>query len=151
MVKHIAFTAYPSNDVAGTRRWYEETLGLVFAGAYVEDGVEKYNEAHLGDGCFSLMAAEWTHRAPGSASSVYFEVDGRVARSEGHSHRGPVCGPRLRAGIVLRSRGQSNHDSRGPRPEVLTRERKRDPLARIPIRAPIPALFVTSRRASRCR
>lgn len=75
MVKGVAFTAYPSNDVAGTRRWYEEKLGLRFAGAYVEDGVEKYNEAHLGDGCFSLMSAEWTARPAGSASSVYFEVD----------------------------------------------------------------------------
>lgn len=100
MVKHIALTAYPSNDVAGTRRWYEETLGLVFAGAYVEDGVEKYNEAHLGDGCFSLMAAEWTHRAPGSASSVYFEIDdleNTVASLEAKGIRiedrfaGPVC------------------------------------------------------------
>ncbi len=75
MVKHVAFTAYPSNDVAATRRWYEEKLGLQFAGPYVEDGVEKYNEAHLGASCFSLMSAEWTMREPGSASGVYFEVD----------------------------------------------------------------------------
>jgi len=75
MVKHIAYTAYPSNDVAGTRRWYEEKLGLRFAGPYLEDGVEKYNEAHLGSGCFSLMSAEWTNRTAGSAASVYFEVD----------------------------------------------------------------------------
>ena len=58
MVKHIAFVAYPSNDVAGTRAWYEKMLGLQFAGPYSEDGVEKYNEVHLGDGCFSLMSAE---------------------------------------------------------------------------------------------
>ncbi len=74
MVQHIAFTAYPSNDVAALRAWYEATLGLQFAGPYVEDGVEKYNEAHFGDGCFSLIAAEWARRAPGSASSIYFEV-----------------------------------------------------------------------------
>ncbi len=75
MIKHIAYIAYPSDDVAGTRRWYEEKLGLRFARPYLEDGVEKYNEAHLGDGCFSLMAAEWTNRAAGSAASIYFEVD----------------------------------------------------------------------------
>jgi hypothetical protein len=57
MIKSIAFVAYPSDDVAGTRAWYEGMLGLVFAGAYVEDGVEKYNEAHLGNGSFSLMAS----------------------------------------------------------------------------------------------
>lgn len=75
MIKGIAFLAYPSNDVAATRRWYEKELGLRFAGAYLEDGIEKYNEAHLGEGCFSLMAAQWTGRAAGSASSAYFEVD----------------------------------------------------------------------------
>ncbi len=75
VVKDIAFTAYPSSDVAATRRWYEEKLGLRFAGPYVEDGVEKYNEVHFGSGCFSLMSAEWTDRTPGSASSAYFEVD----------------------------------------------------------------------------
>ena len=100
MVKHIAFTAYPSNDVARTRRWYEEMLGLTFAGAYVEDGVEKYNEVHLGEGCFSLMSAEWTNRLPGSAASVYFEVEdlaALVASLEAKGVRiedrfeGPVC------------------------------------------------------------
>ena len=75
MIKDIAFTAYPSDDVAGTRRWYEAVLGLAFAGAYVEDGVEKYNEAHVGHGCFGLVAAEWTGRAAGSTSGVHFEVD----------------------------------------------------------------------------
>jgi hypothetical protein len=100
MVKHIAFTAYPSNDVAASRRWYEEHLGFVFAGPYIEDGVEKYNEVHLGEGCFSIIAAEWTSRAPGSAASVYFEVenlDDTVASLEAKSvtvedrFEGPAC------------------------------------------------------------
>ncbi|MBD5657368.1 MAG: VOC family protein [Candidatus Eremiobacteraeota bacterium] len=100
MVKEIAFTAYPSNDVAGTRCWYEQKLGLQFAGPYVEDGVEKYNEVHLGNGCFSLMAAEWTSRAPGSASGSYFEVDNvddTVASLQANGvtiderFEGPVC------------------------------------------------------------
>ena len=75
MIKDIAYLAYPSGDVAGTRAWYERVLGLTFAGAYVEDGVEKYNEAHLPTGCFSLMSAEWVGRKPGSAASAVFEVD----------------------------------------------------------------------------
>jgi len=100
IVKDIAFTAYPSNDVAGTRRWYEKMLGLQFAGPYVEDDVEKYNEAHLGSGCFSLMSAEWTGRAPGSAASAYFEVediDSAVAWLQANGvtiddrFEGPVC------------------------------------------------------------
>ena len=75
MISEIAFTAYPSDDVAGTRGWYEEHLGLTFAGPYVEDGIEKYNEAHVGGGCFSLMASEWVGREAGSAAGVVFEVD----------------------------------------------------------------------------
>ena len=100
MIKQVAFTAYPSNDVAASRRWYEANLGLVFAGAYVEDGAEKYNEAHLGEGCFSLIAAEWTNRPAGSAASIYFEVDdldGTVASLQANGvsvedrFNGPVC------------------------------------------------------------
>jgi predicted enzyme related to lactoylglutathione lyase len=100
MVKDIAFTAYPSNDVARTRAWYEEYLGLTFAGPYHEQGVEKYNEAHLGNGCFSLMAAEWVGREPGSAAGVVFEVDDIESavgslRTKGVAvediHEGPVC------------------------------------------------------------
>jgi catechol 2,3-dioxygenase-like lactoylglutathione lyase family enzyme len=74
VIKAIAFTAYPSNDVAGTRAWYENVLGLSFAGPYLEDGVERYNEAHLGDGCFSLMWSKWVGREPGSGAGVAFEV-----------------------------------------------------------------------------
>lgn len=75
MIKDIAFIAYPSRDVAATRAWYEDKLGMTFAGPYTEDGIEKYNEAHLGNGCFSLMASEWVGRAAGSAAGVVFEVD----------------------------------------------------------------------------
>ncbi len=35
IVKDIAFTTYPANDVAAVRRWYEKNLGLQFAGAYI--------------------------------------------------------------------------------------------------------------------
>lgn len=75
MIKEIAFTAYPSNDVARTRTWYEEKLGLKFSGPYAEEGVEKYNEAQVGGGYFSLMTSEWIGREPGTASGVVFEVD----------------------------------------------------------------------------
>jgi predicted enzyme related to lactoylglutathione lyase len=74
-IKDVAFTVYPTNDVARSRAWYEENLGLSFAGPYVEDGVEKYNEAHFSNGCFALMSSEWVGREPGSAASIVFEVD----------------------------------------------------------------------------
>jgi predicted enzyme related to lactoylglutathione lyase len=75
MIKEIAFTAYPAKDVAKLRGWYEQSLGLKFSGPYEEDGVEKYNEAKIGDGYFSIMTYEWMERDPGSASSIVFEVD----------------------------------------------------------------------------
>ena len=100
MIKEIAYTAYPSRDVAGTRAWYERVLGLRFAGPYVEDGVEKYNEAHLANGCFSLMAPEWVGREPGTAAGIVFEVDD-IERTVGDLREmsvavediwdGPVC------------------------------------------------------------
>jgi len=100
MIKDIAYTAYPSNDVAGTRAWYEEKLGLRFAGPYIEGGVEKYNEAHLTTGCFSLMASDWVGREPGSGAGIVFEVDDlddavQVLRTKGvaveDTFDGPVC------------------------------------------------------------
>jgi predicted enzyme related to lactoylglutathione lyase len=100
MIKHIAFVAYPCENVARTRAWYETILGLTFAGPYKEDGIEKYNEAHLGDGCFSLIWSGWVERPAGSAASVAFEVDDleRVVRSlreagavVDNPFDGPVC------------------------------------------------------------
>jgi catechol 2,3-dioxygenase-like lactoylglutathione lyase family enzyme len=99
-IKDVAFVTYPSDDVAGTRTWYENTLGLAFAGAYVEDGVEKYNEAHLATSCFSLMASEWVGRPPGAGAGVVFEVEDidaamRELRDQGVTlddvFDGPVC------------------------------------------------------------
>jgi predicted enzyme related to lactoylglutathione lyase len=76
VIKEIAFTAYPARDVAGLRKWYEDKLGLSFSGAFEEEGVEKYNEAKVGnDGYFSVMTNEWIEREPGSASGIVFEVD----------------------------------------------------------------------------
>ena len=75
MIKEIAFTAYPAKDVAGLRKWYEDKLGFTFSGPYEEDGVEKYNEANVGGGYFSVLTQEWADREPGSASGVVFEVD----------------------------------------------------------------------------
>jgi predicted enzyme related to lactoylglutathione lyase len=75
MIKEIAFTAYPARDVAGLRKWYEDKLGLRFSAPFEEDGVEKYNEANVGGGYFSVLTHEWADREPGSASGIVFEVD----------------------------------------------------------------------------
>jgi predicted enzyme related to lactoylglutathione lyase len=75
VIKEIAFTAYPAKDVAGLRKWYEDKLGLKFTGPFEENGVEKYNEANVGGGYFSVLTHEWQERDPGTASGVVFEVD----------------------------------------------------------------------------
>jgi predicted enzyme related to lactoylglutathione lyase len=75
MIKEIAFTAYPAQDVAALRSWYEDRLGIRFSPPFVQDGVEKYSEANLGNGYFSLMTSQWVEREPGSASGIVFEVD----------------------------------------------------------------------------
>jgi predicted enzyme related to lactoylglutathione lyase len=75
MIKEIAFTAYPAKNVADLRAWYERTLGIPFKAPFLENGVEKYNEANIGGGYFSLMTTEWVERDPGSASGIVFEVD----------------------------------------------------------------------------
>jgi predicted enzyme related to lactoylglutathione lyase len=75
MIKEIAYTAYPAKDVAGLRKWYEDKLGLRFGAPFEEEGVEKYNEAQVGDGWFSVMWDGWIQRDPGSASGIVFEVD----------------------------------------------------------------------------
>jgi predicted enzyme related to lactoylglutathione lyase len=75
MVKEIAFTECPAKDVAALRRWYEEKLGLRFGAPHVQDETEKYAQAKVGDGYFSVSTFEWIGRAAGSASGVYFQVD----------------------------------------------------------------------------
>lgn len=75
MIKDLAFTAYPCADVASVRAWYERHLGLRFMGPYNEDGIEKYNEAHIGSACFSLMWHGWMDSAAGTGNGVAFEVD----------------------------------------------------------------------------
>jgi predicted enzyme related to lactoylglutathione lyase len=75
LIKDIAFSAYPSANVSSTRSWYEQTLGLQFGDGFVENGIEKYNEANVGPACFALMTSEWIGRDPGTGFGVVFEVD----------------------------------------------------------------------------
>lgn len=98
MVKEIAFTAYPAKDVEKLRGFYADALGLNFTAPYSEEGVLKYDEAHIGSGWFSLMTSEWTEVTPNGG--VAFEVDDleksladlkRRGVSTGEIHETPVC------------------------------------------------------------
>lgn len=121
MIKEIAFIAYPCRDVASTRRWYEEMLGLTFAGAYVEDGVEKYNESHVGSGCFSLMSDEWLGGSAGKAVGLALEVD-NLSSAVALLHERGVALTDFFDGPVCRQ--ATLHDREGNR--ITLHERKRD-------------------------
>ena len=75
MIKEIAYTAYPANDIASLRAWYASNLGLSFDPVMSEEGSEKYAEAKVGSGYFSLMTHEWIDRKPGTGVGIVFEVD----------------------------------------------------------------------------
>lgn len=75
MIKDIAFVAYPAENVATTREWYEKHLGLNFTGPYLQDGVEMYNEANVGSSCFGLMHPEFSEQAAGTGHGCAFEVE----------------------------------------------------------------------------
>lgn len=75
MITGLAFTAYPAKDVEKLRDFYRDSLGLKFSGEFAENGVLKYDEAILPDGCFAVLTSEWAGREPGTAGSAVFEVD----------------------------------------------------------------------------
>jgi hypothetical protein len=75
VIKEIAFTAYPSQDVAALRAWYETNLGLKFGAPYSEEGVEQYNESNVGGGYFAIMNHLWMQQPVGSGAGVGFEID----------------------------------------------------------------------------
>jgi predicted enzyme related to lactoylglutathione lyase len=100
VIRDIAYCAYPSSNVAALRAWYETHLGLQFKGAYEEDGVEQYNEADIGSGCFALMHYEWVRQPAGSGGGVAFAVDDLASTLDGFAsagieydepHTTPVC------------------------------------------------------------
>ena len=97
MIKEIAFTAYPSKDVATLRKWYEDNLGLKFSGPYEEDGVEKYNESNVGGGYFAIMNHLWMQQPVGSGAGIGFEIDDldkRLAELKGVRHEPSALRPR---------------------------------------------------------
>jgi len=110
MIKEIAFTGYPANDVAGLRAWYEEKLGIAFDPPFVQGGVEKYCQAKIGDGYFSVLAHEWVEREPGSASGIVFEVDDidktiSALRAKGVDVGDPVATPVCRIAALEDAEG----------------------------------------------
>ncbi|MDP9018304.1 MAG: VOC family protein [Candidatus Eremiobacteraeota bacterium] len=75
MIKEIAFSAYPSADIAKLAKFYTDVVGLKLTEKYEEDGNMMYAEFKIGDGYFSLMHHAWMEVAAGTGCGVAFEVD----------------------------------------------------------------------------
>lgn len=74
MLKKVAFTMYPVQDIKRARSFYEETLGLTVGkisagGSWVEYDLP-------GGGCFAITTlAEGVKPSSNSGGSIAFEVD----------------------------------------------------------------------------
>ena len=76
MITSIAFTVYPVADMARSRRFYEEILGLKAGYIFGDEWVE-YD---VGDGAFAITTTDMGH-APGAKGAVVaFRGNDNLAR-----------------------------------------------------------------------
>jgi len=71
MINSIAFTAYPVSDMARSRAFYEDSLGLA-PGGITSD---RWVEYELGDTAFALTTVDMGHPPGAKGALVAFEVD----------------------------------------------------------------------------
>ena len=73
-IRSIAFTSYPVTDLARSRAFYEETLGLKYEAGFVKDGMG-FAEYEVGGGYFSILngVPDWKPSDHGPA--IAFEVE----------------------------------------------------------------------------
>ena len=79
MIQSIAFIAYPVSDIATSRRFYEEVLGLKLT----HEALGTWFEYDLGDTTFAITTSDEEHPVPVRGAVVAFEVsdlDAEVAR-----------------------------------------------------------------------
>ncbi|HEX8900327.1 VOC family protein [Vitreimonas sp.] len=113
MLKKVAFTMYPIQDVGRARDFYEKKLGLTL-GSHGNQGDKWWIEYDLpGGGCVAL--SNFTDEAPSAnaGGTIAFEVedlDALMARlkSDGVEFRsGVIPGPHCRMAVCLDSEGNS--------------------------------------------
>ena len=79
MIESIAFIAYAVKDIAASRRFYEDILGLKLAWS----SHDEWFEYDLGDTTFAITSTHIEHSPPVRGALVGFEVsdlDGEVSR-----------------------------------------------------------------------
>ena len=113
MLKKVAFTMYPIQDVGRARDFYEKKLGLSL-GSHGNQGDKWWIEYDLpGGGCVALTT--FTDEAPSAnaGGTIAFEVadlDALVARltADGVEFRSDIIpGPHCRMAVCLDSEGNS--------------------------------------------
>jgi predicted enzyme related to lactoylglutathione lyase len=70
MITAIAFTVYPVREMARSRHFYEETLGLNLSRNFQDEWVE-YD---LGDSTFAITTTDMGHTPGAKGAVVAFEV-----------------------------------------------------------------------------
>jgi predicted enzyme related to lactoylglutathione lyase len=112
MIKKVAFTMYPIEDVARARRFYEETLGLAvgMAGSHGDMHWIEYDLA--GGGCLALTnASEGKPSANGGTIALEVEdLDGLMEdlRRKSVTFKTDIIrGPKCRMAVCLDSEGNS--------------------------------------------
>lgn len=78
MIQSIAFTMYPVADMARSRKFYEEVLGLK-----VGDTFEQWIEYDLGENTFAITSMNIGHTPGAKGASVGFEVSDFEAFTKG--------------------------------------------------------------------
>ncbi|EEF58939.1 VOC family protein [Pedosphaera parvula] len=71
MIKSIAFFVYPITDMARSRKFYEDTLGLKLDTNFGD----KWIEYDIAGGTFAITNMEFGHQPGAKGGAIAFEVD----------------------------------------------------------------------------
>ncbi len=70
MIESVAFTVYPVKDMARSRKFYEEVLGL----RMTHNWTDQWVEYDLGDTTFAITSMDDTHQPGAKGAVIAFEV-----------------------------------------------------------------------------
>lgn len=74
MIKEIAFTCYPVNDLKKARKFYEEVLGLKATSVFENENMG-FVEYNIGEGCFAIGKGSENFKQSKEGACIAFEVD----------------------------------------------------------------------------
>lgn len=111
MIRKIAFTVYPVQDMARARRFYEQDLGLSTSREFAEGAWVEYD---LDNGCFAITTlAKGVSPNENAGGSVGFEVEDLDRLLSGLKAKGvrvklePFSTPVCRIAVIVDSEGNA--------------------------------------------